>query len=227
MAWKKCDNFFHAMENPDPLFPHRGKLFSILWKTLRKIVHGVENPMIARLCPICTVALEPEDYEGFRVLRCPDCAGHLVDLTHYEAIRRLPRKTLAELETEARDGFQGDSAHVLRCPRCHAAMQKRPLNVPGFDLHLDLCKGCSLAWFDGGELAMAQLGYQASPGFRDRQAHRERAEALEADPGRKAAFDEALAKMPLERDAFSQGMKESVIDALGHIHFRTTLRWPL
>jgi Zn-finger nucleic acid-binding protein len=197
------------------------------WKIQRKVFHAVENPMITRSCPICTVALEPEDYEGFRVLRCPDCAGHLVDLTRYEAIQRLPRKTLAELEAEARDGFQSDSAHVLRCPRCHAAMQKRPLNVPGFDLHMDLCKGCSLAWFNGGELAMAQLGYQATPGFRDRQELKRRHEALAVDPSRKAAFEEAVAKLPLEHDTLSQSFKESVADALGHILFRTTLRWPL
>jgi Zn-finger nucleic acid-binding protein len=185
-----------------------------------------KTPMINRQCPVCHVPLEPEDYEGFRVLRCPDCAGHLVDLTRYEAITRLPRKTLAELETEAREGFQGDSAHVIRCPRCHVAMQKRPLNVPGFDLHMDLCRPCSLAWLDGGELAMAQLSHQSTPGFKDRQAHRERAEALEADPDRKAAFDEALSKMPLENDPFSQGMKESIVDSLQHILFRTAFRFP-
>ena len=182
--------------------------------------------MITRNCPHCAIALEPEDYEGFRVLRCPECSGHLVDLMRYEAIKRLPRKTLAELEAEAQAGFQGDSAHVLHCPRCHVAMQKRPLHVPGFDLHLDICRPCSLAWLDGGELAMAQLGHQSTPGFQDRQAHRERAEALEADPDRKAAFAEALAKMPIEKDAFSQGMKESVIDALRHILFRTAFRFP-
>jgi Zn-finger nucleic acid-binding protein len=189
----------------------------MLWKT----------PMITRSCPLCAAALEPEDYEGFRVLRCPDCRGHLVDLSRYEAIKRLPRKTLAELEAEARDGFQGDNPDPIRCPRCHVAMQKRPLHVPGFDLHMDLCRPCSLAWLDGGELAMVQLGHQATPGFRDRQAHRERAEALEADAGRKAAFDEALAKMPLERDAFSQGLRESVGDALQHILFRLPVRWPI
>jgi len=217
--------------------PWKNRLeFSTPWSGSRRI-HGVENaeenfpwrgkPMITRPCPICDVALEPEDYEGFRVLRCPECQGHLVELTRYEAIRRLPSKGLAELETEARDGFQGDSAHVLRCPRCRGVMAKQPLHIPGFDLHLDLCKGCSLAWFDGGELAMAQLGYQTTAGFRDRQELKRRHEALAVDPDRKAAFEEAVAQLPLERDTLSQSFKESVFDALGHILFRTTLRWPL
>jgi Zn-finger nucleic acid-binding protein len=182
--------------------------------------------MITRNCPICNIPLEPEDYEGFRVLRCPECQGHLVELTRYEAIRRLPRKSLEELETEARDEFQGDSAHVLRCPRCRGVMAKQPLHVPGFDLHLDLCKGCSLAWFDGGELAMAQLGHQSTPGFRDAQEHQRRAADLHHNDERRAAFEEALGKMPLEKDVLTQSLKESVADALGHILFRVPFRFP-
>jgi Zn-finger nucleic acid-binding protein len=217
------------MEKMRKSFPCHGKIhgiFSIPWKNRGTLFHSVENPMMIRPCPLCRVPLEPEDYEGFRVLRCPQCQGHLVELSRFRAIQSLPRKTLAELEAEARAGFQGDTAAPVPCPRCYVTMQKRPLNVPGFDLHLDLCRGCSLAWFDGGELAMAQLGHQATPGFQDRQDHQQRAGALEADPGRKAAFDEALSKMPLEKDAFSQGLKESVVDALRHILFRIPIRFP-
>ena len=175
--------------------------------------------MITRPCPICDVALEPEDYEGFRVLRCPECQGHLVELTRYEAIRRLPSKGLAELETEARDGFQGDSAHVLRCPRCRGVMAKQPLHVPGFDLHLDLCKGCSLAWFDGGELAMAQLAHQGSPKFRDTREQMRRAAALDADPARKAAFEAAVAKLPETRNPVVAGVGDAFCDAILQIVF--------
>ena len=182
--------------------------------------------MIVRNCPICNVPLEKEDYEGFPVLRCPDCAGHLVELQRYETIKRLPRKSLAELETEARDGFQGDNSEPIRCPRCHMAMQKRPLHVPGFDLHMDLCRPCALAWFDGGELAMAQLGHQSTPAFRDRAEMRRRAETLHADPERKAALEDAIAHLPLEKDAFTQGLKESVADALRHVLFRGAFRFP-
>lgn len=181
---------------------------------------------VRRHCPVCDVPLEQEEYEGFPVLRCPECQGHLVGLQRYEAIKRLPCKTLAELETEAREGFQGDTPETIRCPRCRMAMQKRPLHVPGFNLQMDVCRPCALAWFDGGELAMAQLGHQSTPGFRDREEMRRRAEDLHADADRKAAFDEALSKMPLERDAFSQGMKEAIGDALRHILFRSPFRFP-
>lgn len=170
--------------------------------------------MITRHCPICAVPLEPETYEGFPVQRCPQCRGHLVDLARYEAIQRTPDKSLAELEAEAKDGFAGDNPAPLRCPRCHNAMRKQPLSVPGFALHMDVCRGCSLVWLDGGELAMAQLAHQASPGFRDTQELKRRAAELQADPERKAAFDEAVAKLPEPQGIFSGAFREALIDAL-------------
>ena len=75
-----------------------------------------------RDCPICQVPLLLETYEGFGVLRCPECQGYLVELARYETIRRLPRTPLAELEAEARDDFHGDYPDLIRCPRCHAVM---------------------------------------------------------------------------------------------------------
>ena len=170
--------------------------------------------MSARHCPICDVPLAPEDYEGFRVLRCPDCRGHLVDLSRYEAIKRVPDKSLAELEAEAKEGFAGDNPSPLRCPRCHGAMRKQPLSVPGFALHLDVCRGCALVWLDGGELAMAQLAHQATPGFRDTQELKRRAAELHADPERKAAFDEAVAQLPDAPDPFTAALGEAVREAL-------------
>ena len=171
--------------------------------------------MIARSCPICSVPLAPVAYEGFQILRCPQCRGHLLDLSRYEAIQSIPDTSLAELEAEAKAGFQGDHPNRIRCPRCRGVMDKRPLRVPGFEnLHLDFCRGCSLVWFDGGELALAQLAYQASPAFRDVQEMKRRAEALDADPERKAAYDEAVAKLPEAPDPFTVGLREAIFDAL-------------
>lgn len=171
--------------------------------------------MIARDCPICQVPLAPETYEGFPIWRCPQCRGTLLDLSRYEAIQSVPEKTLAELETEARDGFLGDHPAPIRCPRCHLAMGKQPLRVPGFDnLHLDFCRGCSLVWLDGGELALAQLAYQASPAFREKEEMKRRAAARDADPERKAAFDEAVAKLPLDPHPFFEESPHLVVDAL-------------
>ncbi|MGD9611554.1 MAG: zf-TFIIB domain-containing protein [Kiritimatiellia bacterium] len=171
--------------------------------------------MISRDCPLCAVPLEPETYEGFPIWRCPECLGTLLDLSRYEAIRSVPEKTLAELEAEAHDGFQGDHPGPIRCPRCHLAMDKRPLRVPGFDdLHLDLCRACAFVWLDGGELALAQLAYQATPAFRDKQEMKRRAAERDADPERKAAFDEAVAKLPLDAHPFTEDLSVSVAEAL-------------
>ena len=171
--------------------------------------------MIARDCPICAVPLERETYEGFPLWRCPQCQGTLLDFSHYESIRSVCEKTLVELETEAQAGFQGDNPDPIRCPRCHLATVKRPLPVPGFDgLHLDFCRGCSLVWFDGGELALAQLAYQATPAFREKQEMKRRAAERDADPERKAAFDEAVAKLPLDAHPLAEDPPHLVVDAL-------------
>ena len=170
--------------------------------------------MNPRNCPVCNVPLQPEAYEGLLIRRCPQCQGHLLERARFEAIQRIPQKTLAELEAEARAGFAGDTPAPVRCPRCHVTMLKRPLSVPGFDLHLDLCLDCQLVWLDGGELAMAQLVYQASPKFRDTQEMKRRAAALDADPERKAAFDEAVAKLPARPDPFREGLSEAFRDAI-------------
>ena len=181
---------------------------------------------MTRNCPLCAVPLEPETYEGFGILRCPHCAGHLVELTRYESIRRLPEKSLAELEAEAQAGYQGDNPAPIRCPRCHLTMLKQPIPVPGFSLHMDFCRGCALVWLDGGELAMAQLAHQATPAFRDIQDLKQRSAALEADPDRKAAFEEALSKLPESTNPFTTGLQEAVRDALLQIACGTPRIWP-
>ncbi len=94
-------------------------------------------------------------------------------------------------------------------------MVKRPLPVPGFEnLHIDLCRNCSFVWLDGGELALAQLAYQATPGFRDKQEMKRRAAERDADPARKAAFDEAVAKLPDPPGVFERAFREALVDAL-------------
>ena len=181
--------------------------------------------MNSRNCPVCNVPLEPEAYEGLLIQHCPQCQGHLLERARLEAIQRIPQKTLAELETEAQAGFTGDTAAPLRCPRCHVTMLKRPLALPGFNLQFDLCLDCKLVWLDGGELAMAQLAYQASPKFRDTQEMKRRAEALDADPERKASFEEAVAKLPEKPPPFREGLNEAFRDALFRLFIRPYPWW--
>ena len=173
--------------------------------------------MILRNCPICNIPLEAETYEGFEIQCCPQCRGHLLQPDRFTAIQRLPEKSLAELEAEAKAGFTGDTAAILRCPRCRLRMTKLPLAVPGFDLHYDLCSACQMAWLDGGELALAQLAHQATPGFRDAQEQKRRHAELENDPERKAAFEQAVAKLPLPPNPFHAGLDEALREALYQI----------
>ena len=177
------------------------------------------NPPAMRNCPVCNLPLEPVVYEGLRILRCPQCQGHLLERARLEAIQRIPEKSLAELEAEAQAGFQGDHPQGIRCPRCHRAMDQRPLAVPGFDLHVDVCCDCALAWLDGGELAMAQLAHQGSPKFRDTREQMRRAAALDADPARKAAFDAAVAKLPETPNPVVAGVGDAFCDAILQIVF--------
>ena len=170
--------------------------------------------MIPRNCPVCNVPLRPETYEGLLIRHCPQCRGHLLEHARFDAIRRIPGQSLAELEAEAKAGFAGDTPAAIRCPRCRLTMIKRPLAVPGFDLHYDQCCACALVWLDGGELALAQLAYQGTPQFRETQEMKRRAEALDADPARKAAFDEAVSKLPEAPDPFREGLGEAFRDAL-------------
>ncbi|HRT05170.1 MAG TPA: zf-TFIIB domain-containing protein [Kiritimatiellia bacterium] len=181
--------------------------------------------MISRDCPICAAPLEQETYEGFPIWRCPECHGTLLDFSRYEAIQSIPDTSLAELEAEAQAGFQGDNPNRIRCPRCRGVMDKRPLRVPGFEnLHLDFCRGCDFVWLDGGELALAQLAYQATPAFREKQEMKRRAAERDADPGRKAAFDEALAKLPDPPGILSETFREALFDALRTFRGRGRLR---
>lgn len=180
--------------------------------------------MTARACPTCAVPLEPATAEDLRSLRCPQCQGHLLELARFDALRRSPQKNFAELETEAQAGFAGDTAGAIRCPRCHAAMSKHPLSVPGLALHMDVCGECALVWFDGGELALAQLAHQASPAFREVQELKRRSAALAADPARKAAFDEAVANLPEAPNAVAAGLAAAIREAFLRIAWG--LHWP-
>ena len=118
-------------------------------------------------CPICNVDLLATDYEGFRVMSCGDCGGHLVSLQRFGCIKRVNKKTQVELKGEATSQFKGSTECDIKCPRCHALMGKEVAALPYVEVHTDVCRHCDLVWLDGGELAMLQLGHEASTKFMD------------------------------------------------------------
>ena len=167
-----------------------------------------------RNCPSCSSPLAPVEYEGFRVLRCAQCSGHLVGFAELESIKAVAGKTHEELKAEASAGFHGSTTARIHCPRCHLEMAKHALRLPGLELDTDVCRPCSLVWLDGGELALAQLGYEAGTAFRDSQTMKQRMAELEADPQRKAAFEARLAALPAEPSSDGNSAGDLLQDAV-------------
>ena len=149
-------------------------------------------------CPTCDVALAHEMYEQTPIDRCPQCRGVFLSRARLEMIRHRRDTAADDLKREARDEFRGDTRHVIRCPRCRGLMDKRPLASRFAQLTLDVCRGCDGVWLDGGELALAQLVYEASTRGRESQEFQRRMAALAADPARRQRFEEALARLPEE-----------------------------
>lgn len=158
-------------------------------------------------CPVCSTPLTQVAYEGFIVQRCEQCKGHLLTSSRLDAIKRITRKSQEELKAEAAE-FHGEHTGRIKCPGCYAPMDKQAIRVPVLTLQMDVCRRCSLVWFDGGELAIAQLGYEATPGFADAQEMKRRMAELEASPARKAAFEKNLAKLPEPTGVVEQALED-------------------
>lgn len=129
-------------------------------------------------------------------MKCCQCDGYLVTPYRLEFIKGSLEKDTDDLKHEAASEFKGDTTSRLKCPRCHFPMEKQRIPLPVMELQSDYCRSCSLVWFDGGELALLQLGYQISYKSLHAQDLQDRMKALEEDPERKARFEECLKKLP-------------------------------
>ncbi len=163
-----------------------------------------------RKCPKCDVPLTRVDYEGFPVMHCAECKGYLVPLDRLESIKRAPRTSQEQLKEEASSEFAGDHSGSIRCPRCHAPMEKERVDNPVLTLYLDRCEQCRLVWLDGGELALVQLAYETSREFLNAEELRQRLRELEASPERKAQFEADLARLPDAPDPMSEALGEGM-----------------
>ena len=74
-------------------------------------------------------------------------------------------------------------------------MRKKAADLPLLNIDLDICPGCSLAWLDGGELALLQLVYEASTKFLNAKELKKRLQELDASPKRKAEYEARLSKL--------------------------------
>jgi len=166
-------------------------------------------------CPVCSVDLAPVEYEGFKVMQCPVCKGHLVNSQRLDSIKRVDRKPRHELESDATEEFKGSTRDRVRCPTCKKLMRKQAIPLPVVDLNADVCTGCSLVWLDGGELALVQLAHEATSGFVNAQDLKRRVHELESSPVRKALFENNLARLPRASDPVKDILGEAADTLLG------------
>ena len=156
-------------------------------------------------CPVCAQRLARVAYEEFRVSHCPHCRGYLLTVERLAAIKRKGMRSLDDLKREAMEEMGDDTLDRIRCPECRHKMDKKLLPPPA-EFHIDRCQDCSLIWFDGGELALYQLHYQASP--QGREAEELRRRHAEMSPQRRLEFEERLANMPRADSPF-EGLLEN------------------
>ena len=159
-------------------------------------------------CPACTFDLTQRAYEGFRILQCGQCFGHLVPVQRFEAIKRLEGKSLDELKDEVDSSLHEDCASHVKCPRCYRRMDKQTVDLPLVDFQTDLWRTWQLVWLDGGELALVQLAYQIRNNFIDAQELKRRMNELEATPDRKAQFEQNLANLPKAQNPLVEALEE-------------------
>lgn len=150
------------------------------------------------MCPNCVRPLKHTTYEGFHVLRCGQCKGVLLPQEQLLRIGHKHEKNADTLKREAHEEFKGDNRKLIRCPKCQAAMEKRPLSTRYTVLNYDLCRSCGNVWLDGGELALMQLLFEHSIQGEEGVEFQKRMKELELSPERQARFEAALAKLPTE-----------------------------
>jgi len=161
-------------------------------------------------CPVCSAELNRVTYEDQRVFQCPECNGYLAAERKVGRMKRLRGRSTEALQAEAAQEQRGDSAALLRCPKCRARkMAKQKIafaSSAGGSFTVDTCRACSVVWFDGGELARLQLDYESRPKARDELDSEKRSEARTAEEREK--FEALLAVLPRHESFLERLMDE-------------------
>lgn len=160
-------------------------------------------------CPICNIEVVIIEYEGFKIMQCRKCNGHILPLSRLECIKHINNIQQEQLKTEIAAGLKKDSTGKVRCPKCMMPMQKEKLKIPVLEVFIDICKKCELAWLDSGELALVQLAHEASRKFINMQEMKKRMEQLEASPERKHEFEQAISRLPDSSNPFQGAIEEA------------------
>jgi Zn-finger nucleic acid-binding protein len=163
-------------------------------------------------CPICKVEVGIITYEGFKIMHCPKCRGHLLPLARLAPIR-VPQ---AQLKDEVARDFKKDHKEKINCPKCMMFMKKEKLKIPVLSVFIDVCRTCELVWLDAGELALLQLAHETSRTFANMQDLKRRMDILEASPERKKELEEAIARLPDATNPFEDGIREATDEFITH-----------
>lgn len=152
---------------------------------------GGEMPVVGRLlpaCPRCACPLNPHEYRGVSVDRCPRCQGMWLDLRKFGhlASGREAFGAGAPVRMERRPPPRTEGG--LPCAGCG-----RPMDSLNFKTILDVtvavCSDCGY-WLDAGELDLIRV-FVAAGGLekaQDRELIRHRTE-IEALAGRLGGID--------------------------------------
>jgi Zn-finger nucleic acid-binding protein len=99
-------------------------------------------------CPKCELAMQPIEYQGVEIDRCPGCFGLWFDAFEHEELKELSGSESIDFA----DAQLGPETPVPRvaCPRCAVAMF--PMVVAG-QPHIvyEACGVCHGVFFDAGE----------------------------------------------------------------------------
>ena len=101
-------------------------------------------------CPKCeTTSLQPHEFRGVEVDRCPQCRGIWFDKDELPSFLGLTRGELRSLQSGRQD--EPLNQKQGQCPRDDTPLLRviSPMNA---EVVIDSCVSCSGIWLDDGEL---------------------------------------------------------------------------
>ncbi len=142
-------------------------------------------------CPKCETSLVRSRYAGANVRECESCSGMLLCRNRATKIERRVNKDIQQLVEETETVASSDTLEKVRCPACRNRMDKSLIEKIG--IHIDECRNCDNAWFDGGELALLQLAYENRDQTVELNQMRDRLKNMSA--AERAEYEERIANL--------------------------------
>jgi len=84
-------------------------------------------------------------------------------------------------------------------------------------LHIDTCSDCDLVWFDPGELARMQIGYEATAQAKETAELQHRARNM--TPEERTQFERNLANLPEGTATLASAFGQGLIESIGNLGY--------